>query len=164
MPTKTGSNLSNRPYEKLTMALPHDTNNCLHRCLQTRTVFHLPNTKRRLHLKSRTGEKSPTQMAALYNAKMTLLDLLDTVDIALPDARDPLCNIYWLALQLSQGRNGDPHHSHIDPTHYLTNLTSKLKTHMHKRHKLGCANASGYYSNSCQGLHYAIQLQEASRM
>eukprot|EP00983_Pelagomonas_calceolata_P101282 1158679-Pelagomonas_calceolata.AAC.2 len=47
-----------------------------------------------------------------------------TMGIALPDARDPFHNIYWLSLNSSHGRSGDPHHSHTAPNHYFTNLTS----------------------------------------
>eukprot|EP00983_Pelagomonas_calceolata_P062314 1147242-Pelagomonas_calceolata.AAC.1 len=69
------------------------------------------------------------------------------MDITLPDARDLFHNFYWLTLKSSHGRNGDPHHSHTAPIHYLTNLQlrDKLKSHMHKRHKLGSADTSGYY-------------------
>eukprot|EP00983_Pelagomonas_calceolata_P056027 1144415-Pelagomonas_calceolata.AAC.1 len=74
----------------------------------------------------------------------------NTTGFALPDARDPFHNFYWLTLKTSHGRNGDPHHSHTTPTHYLTNLTDKLRTHMQNRHKLGSADTSGYYHNSWQ--------------
>eukprot|EP00983_Pelagomonas_calceolata_P088290 1157171-Pelagomonas_calceolata.AAC.2 len=53
--------------------------------------------------------------------------LADTRDIALSDARDPSHNFYWLTLKSSHGRNGNPHHSHTTPTHYLNNLIDKLK-------------------------------------
>eukprot|EP00983_Pelagomonas_calceolata_P006846 222972-Pelagomonas_calceolata.AAC.1 len=82
---------------------------------------------------------------------------MDTTDIALPDARDPFYNFYWLSLKSSQGHNGEPHHSRTAPTHYLTNLTDKLKSHLHKRHKLGSADPSGHYYYSWQRLNYAIQ-------
>eukprot|EP00983_Pelagomonas_calceolata_P009064 294688-Pelagomonas_calceolata.AAC.2 len=39
----------------------------------------------------------------------------------------------------------------------VTNLTDKLKTHMHNRHELGSADTSGYYYNSWQRLNYATQ-------
>eukprot|EP00983_Pelagomonas_calceolata_P112731 1159912-Pelagomonas_calceolata.AAC.7 len=80
--------------------------------------------------------------------------LMDTTDVALPDARDPFHNFYWLTLKSS--RNGDPHHSHTTPTHYLTILTDKLKTHMRNRHKLGSADTSGFYYNGWQRLNYTI--------
>eukprot|EP00983_Pelagomonas_calceolata_P005203 169951-Pelagomonas_calceolata.AAC.1 len=53
----------------------------------------------------------------------------------------------------------DLHHPHTQaaPIHYLTYLEGKLKTHMHKRHKLGSADHSGYYYNSWQRLDYAIR-------
>eukprot|EP00983_Pelagomonas_calceolata_P054933 1143896-Pelagomonas_calceolata.AAC.1 len=78
--------------------------------------------------------------------------LTDTTDFALPDARDPFHNFYWLRLKSSHGRNGDPHHSHTAPIHYLKNLTDKLTAYMHKRHKLGSADTSGYHLNSWQRL------------
>eukprot|EP00983_Pelagomonas_calceolata_P065422 1148579-Pelagomonas_calceolata.AAC.9 len=62
--------------------------------------------------------------------------LTDAEDIKLPNAKDPFYYFYWLSLDSSPGRNGEPYHSRPDPTHYLTNLADKLKTHMHKRHKL----------------------------
>eukprot|EP00983_Pelagomonas_calceolata_P125954 1161259-Pelagomonas_calceolata.AAC.1 len=81
----------------------------------------------------------------------------NTTDIALPDARDHFHHFYWLTLQSSHGRNGEPHHSHTAPTHYLTNLTDEQKTNMHNRDKLGSANTSGYYYNSWQGLNHTIR-------
>eukprot|EP00983_Pelagomonas_calceolata_P083832 1156238-Pelagomonas_calceolata.AAC.3 len=85
--------------------------------------------------------------------------LTGTMDIALPDARDPFHNFCWLLLKSSHGRNCEPHHCHTAPIHYLTNLrdVDELKTHMHKRHKLGPADTSGYYYNSWQRLKYASQ-------
>eukprot|EP00983_Pelagomonas_calceolata_P081338 1155536-Pelagomonas_calceolata.AAC.2 len=90
--------------------------------------------------------------------------LTDSMDIALPDARDPSHNFYWLPLKSSHGRNSDPpwvmrHHSHNAPIHYLTNRTDKLKAHMHKRHKLGSTDTSGSYYNSWQRLNNAKQPQ-----
>eukprot|EP00983_Pelagomonas_calceolata_P040602 1137683-Pelagomonas_calceolata.AAC.3 len=82
---------------------------------------------------------------------------MDTTDIALPDARDPFYSFYWLSLKSSHGRNGEPQNSCTAPTHYLTNLTDKLQTHMHKRHRLSSADTSGHYYNSWQGLNYATQ-------
>eukprot|EP00983_Pelagomonas_calceolata_P089131 1157280-Pelagomonas_calceolata.AAC.12 len=82
--------------------------------------------------------------------------LTDTTDFALPDARDPFHNFYWLTLKSSHGSKSETHHSHATPTHYLTNLTDKLKTHMHNRHKLGSADTYGYYYNSWQRLNYTI--------
>eukprot|EP00983_Pelagomonas_calceolata_P061176 1146716-Pelagomonas_calceolata.AAC.2 len=76
--------------------------------------------------------------------------LTDTTDIALPDARDPFHNLYWLSLKFSHERNGKTHHSHSALIHYLTNLTDKLETHMHKRHELGSVDTSGHYHNSWQ--------------
>eukprot|EP00983_Pelagomonas_calceolata_P048508 1141068-Pelagomonas_calceolata.AAC.1 len=78
------------------------------------------------------------------------------MDIAFPDARDPFYHFYWLSLKSSHGRNGEPHHSRTAPTHYLTNLADKLKTHMLKRHKRSSADTSGYYYNSWQRLNYTI--------
>eukprot|EP00983_Pelagomonas_calceolata_P086414 1156752-Pelagomonas_calceolata.AAC.2 len=83
--------------------------------------------------------------------------LTDTADIALPDARDPFHNFYWLPLKSSHGRNSDPHHSHTTPTYYLTNPTDKLKARMHNRHKLDSADTSGYYYISRQRLNYTVQ-------
>eukprot|EP00983_Pelagomonas_calceolata_P108400 1159453-Pelagomonas_calceolata.AAC.7 len=123
----------------------------------------LPSTNKHSHLKSKPKETSPTQVAAWLNTKMTLhyslaqprlwyyckegadacacaAALTDTTDFALPDARDPFHDFYWLRLKSSHGRNGDPHHPHTAPIHYLTNLTDKLKAHVHKRYKLGSAD------------------------
>eukprot|EP00983_Pelagomonas_calceolata_P017629 553155-Pelagomonas_calceolata.AAC.1 len=58
--------------------------------------------------------------------------LTDTIDIALPDARDRFHNIYWLSLKASHGQTDGLHRSHAFPIHYLTNLNDKLKVHMHK--------------------------------
>eukprot|EP00983_Pelagomonas_calceolata_P002817 93040-Pelagomonas_calceolata.AAC.1 len=82
---------------------------------------------------------------------------MDTTYIALPDARDPFHDLHWLTLKSSYERNGDPHHSHTAPTHRLTNLTYKLKKHLHKRHKLDPADTSGCYYNSGQRLNYTTQ-------
>eukprot|EP00983_Pelagomonas_calceolata_P021521 673903-Pelagomonas_calceolata.AAC.1 len=82
---------------------------------------------------------------------------MDTTDITIPDARDPFYNFYWLSLKSSRGHNGELQNSRTAPTHYLTNLTDKLKTQMHKRHKLGSADTSGHYYNSWQRLNYATQ-------
>eukprot|EP00983_Pelagomonas_calceolata_P124713 1161134-Pelagomonas_calceolata.AAC.1 len=81
--------------------------------------------------------------------------LMDATDIALLDAWDPIHNFFWLSMKSLHGRNGDPHHSHTAPTHYLNNLTDKLETH--RRHKLSSADTSGYYYISWQRLNYAIQ-------
>eukprot|EP00983_Pelagomonas_calceolata_P064354 1148087-Pelagomonas_calceolata.AAC.1 len=83
--------------------------------------------------------------------------LTGTMDIALPGARDSFHNFYWLSLKSSHERNGKTHDSHTALTHHLTNLTDKLETHMHKRHKLGSADTSGYYYNSWQRLNRGIQ-------
>eukprot|EP00983_Pelagomonas_calceolata_P025581 803429-Pelagomonas_calceolata.AAC.1 len=83
--------------------------------------------------------------------------LTDATDIALPDARDPFHKFYWLSSKTSHGQTDGLHRSHAFPTHYLTNLNDKLKAHMHKKHKLGSADASGYHYNSWQRLNYAIQ-------
>eukprot|EP00983_Pelagomonas_calceolata_P030154 945108-Pelagomonas_calceolata.AAC.1 len=82
---------------------------------------------------------------------------MGTTDMALPDARNPFYNFYWLSLKSSHGHNGDPQNSGTAPTHYLTNLTDKRKTHMHKRHELGSADTSGHYYNSWQRFNYATQ-------
>eukprot|EP00983_Pelagomonas_calceolata_P067328 1149435-Pelagomonas_calceolata.AAC.1 len=71
--------------------------------------------------------------------------LPDAKDIALPDARDPFYNFYWLSLKSSHDHNGEPYHPHTASTYYLTNLTGKPKRHMHKRHKLSSADTSSYY-------------------
>eukprot|EP00983_Pelagomonas_calceolata_P085004 1156471-Pelagomonas_calceolata.AAC.2 len=57
--------------------------------------------------------------------------LTGTMDVALPDARNPFHNFYRLSLKSSYGRNGEPHHSRTAPIHHLTNLRDKLKSHMH---------------------------------
>eukprot|EP00983_Pelagomonas_calceolata_P007023 228560-Pelagomonas_calceolata.AAC.1 len=77
--------------------------------------------------------------------------------IAIPDAKDPFHNFYWLSTKSSHERNDETHHYHSALIHYLTNLTDKLTTHMHKRHKLGSADTSSYYYNSWQRLNHAIQ-------
>ena len=68
--------------------------------------------------------------------------VFDTVGITLPDTRDPFHNFYWLSLKPST-QNNDRHRSHTSPIQYLTNISDKLKTHMHKKHRLGCADTSG---------------------
>eukprot|EP00983_Pelagomonas_calceolata_P010405 337395-Pelagomonas_calceolata.AAC.1 len=83
--------------------------------------------------------------------------LVDTTDVALPDAGDFFYNFYWLSLKSSHGHNGEPQNSRTAPTHYLTYLTDKLKTHMHKRYQLGSADTSGHYYNSWQRLNCATQ-------
>eukprot|EP00983_Pelagomonas_calceolata_P016528 521615-Pelagomonas_calceolata.AAC.1 len=50
--------------------------------------------------------------------------LTGTTDIALPDARDPFHNFYWLPLKSSHGCYGEPHHSYTAPGPYLTKPTS----------------------------------------
>ncbi|KAF5828068.1 hypothetical protein DUNSADRAFT_18267 [Dunaliella salina] len=69
--------------------------------------------------------------------------LSHTIDIALPDARNPFRDSYRLSLKISSTRNDGMHRSHTFPIHYLTNLSDKFKTYMHKKHKLGSANTSG---------------------
>eukprot|EP00983_Pelagomonas_calceolata_P077088 1153703-Pelagomonas_calceolata.AAC.2 len=69
----------------------------------------------------------------------------------------PSTFFYWLSLKSSHGHNGEPSHFHTAPTHYLTNLADKLKTHMHKKHKLGSADTSGYFYNSWQRLNNTIR-------
>eukprot|EP00983_Pelagomonas_calceolata_P127660 1161428-Pelagomonas_calceolata.AAC.3 len=83
--------------------------------------------------------------------------LKGTTEVALPEARDPFHDFYWLTLRSSHGRNCDSHHSRTTPTHYFTNLTDKLKNRMHNRHKLGSADTSGFYYNSWKRLNYTIQ-------
>eukprot|EP00983_Pelagomonas_calceolata_P104919 1159077-Pelagomonas_calceolata.AAC.5 len=83
--------------------------------------------------------------------------LIDITDMTLPDAMESLHNFHWLSLKPTHGRNSDPHHSPYAPIHYLTNLTNKLEKCMHKRHKLGFADTSGYYNKSWQSLNHAIQ-------
>eukprot|EP00983_Pelagomonas_calceolata_P120783 1160738-Pelagomonas_calceolata.AAC.3 len=51
----------------------------------------------------------------------------------------------------SHGRKSDPHHSYTAPIYYLTYLTDKLKTHMHRKHKLGSADTSGYITKADRG-------------
>ena len=80
--------------------------------------------------------------------------LSDTVDITLLDARDPFHNVYWLSLKISTQNDGR-HRSHRFPIHYLANLSDKLKTHMHKKHKLGSADTSRYHYQRWQKLNDA---------
>eukprot|EP00983_Pelagomonas_calceolata_P047288 1140561-Pelagomonas_calceolata.AAC.1 len=68
--------------------------------------------------------------------------LTDTTDIALPDARDPLHNFYWLSLKTSHAQNDGMHRSHAFPIYYLTNLNDKLKIHMHKSTSLALLQIS----------------------
>eukprot|EP00983_Pelagomonas_calceolata_P070288 1150727-Pelagomonas_calceolata.AAC.2 len=81
--------------------------------------------------------------ACARTAQYSHAALTNTTDIATPDARDPFRNSYWLSLKSSHGRNGDPNHSYTAPTHYLNNLTDKLKIHMHIVH---CTNAHAHYA------------------
>eukprot|EP00983_Pelagomonas_calceolata_P122703 1160933-Pelagomonas_calceolata.AAC.6 len=52
--------------------------------------------------------------------------LMDTMDIALPDARNFFHNFYRLVLKSSHGRTGETRHSHNASTHYITNMIDKL--------------------------------------
>eukprot|EP00983_Pelagomonas_calceolata_P009697 313745-Pelagomonas_calceolata.AAC.1 len=98
----------------------------------------------------------PARTGILRQGMPSILSLTKRTPFALPDARVPFHNFYWLTLKSSNGRNGDSHHSRTTPTHYLTNLTDKLTTHMHNRHKLASADTSGFYYNSWQRLNYTI--------
>mmetsp|Transcript_24768 Transcript_24768/g.67507 ORF Transcript_24768/g.67507 Transcript_24768/m.67507 type:complete len:194 (-) Transcript_24768:62-643(-) len=72
--------------------------------------------------------------------------LMDNTDIALPDAKDPFHNFFWLSVNPPQG------HSHNPTPLYLTNLEDKLKAHMHIKHKLGSADISSCYYTGWQQL------------
>eukprot|EP00983_Pelagomonas_calceolata_P006917 225619-Pelagomonas_calceolata.AAC.1 len=79
---------------------------------------------------------------------------MDTTDITLPDARASFHNFYWLSLKSSPGSNSELHHSRTArtaPTHYLTNLTDKLKTHMHKNIGLALLTLQATFTTAGRG-------------
>eukprot|EP00983_Pelagomonas_calceolata_P058608 1145562-Pelagomonas_calceolata.AAC.3 len=82
--------------------------------------------------------------------------LTDTTDIALPDARYPFHNIHWLSLKTSHGQTDGLHRARAFPIHYPINLDGKQKVHMHKKHKLGSVDTSGYHYQRWQKLSDAI--------
>eukprot|EP00983_Pelagomonas_calceolata_P102380 1158799-Pelagomonas_calceolata.AAC.3 len=55
-----------------------------------------------------------------------------------------------------RAQNDGVHRSHTFSSHYLTNLNDKVKAHMHKKHKLGSADISGYHYQRWQKLNDTI--------
>eukprot|EP00983_Pelagomonas_calceolata_P085383 1156540-Pelagomonas_calceolata.AAC.5 len=112
--TRPSQQVQNRTLIQCTLGQAYMQNHSGHpKCIE-----HFPHPINSYKVKAHSGIIG-NEGAGAFACTAALTGILDT---ALPDARDPLCNLYWLSLKSLHGRKGDPRRSHTAPTHYLTNL------------------------------------------